>query len=307
MRVRRQKRIDVIDTLERVRACTGLSLERMSEFMGLQCHEYLELLESREIPSAQAIFKLLEEIPLAFEKLMEGDLDEDALRSQYQNDEAKLPEKYTLAAHSRVRTLQTVLLFLETHYGWQAKEAVIRYFQIPAPLLKDPNAKVNIQLIAEVYEYISKYYVHPEQLDKVGAFSLYVNQTSPLSTLFQKSKSLKAGYEQTFLQAMPLFDENFNYSIESIKGEVLKVGVVQNQDIAEVLKRKNLSNEVGCVIRGGVGASFSGFLRVSAAHVNETKCVHRGDPLCLYEFNLERPNDELKRKLKPRSLLLDQR
>lgn len=298
MYLRREKCVNIWSVLEKIRVIMDAGHDQFADFLELTAKDYWKLRYSQQMPSANSIFKLLERIPVSFEALMSGNIDFNALRTQLEMGEPSLPEKYKQASHSRVRTLQAVLQYLEYHHGWAASENLIKNFQIPPQLLQNPDAKVNIRLIADVYDYVTRYYAHPGQIERIGALSYQINQRSPIGRVLSKEKTVVKAYEVTFGQLMPHFDENFHYSIQAMDQSVVKVSVEQNSIVAEALGLRHLSNVQGCGIRGAVGGSFSAYLGVSHSAFRETKCVHRGDAQCLYEFDIEKSERELKAKLK---------
>ena len=290
-----KKPIELWETLEAIRAAIHVNHEQFAEMLKLTSNEYQKLFDHQVAPSITHVFNLLEHLDLSYENILTNKIDYKALSSSYhQNKNEVLAEKYQAAAFSRVRTIQNILKYLENFHSWKAAENVIRTFQIPRGILDNPDAPVNIKMIAEIYEYVSKYYVHPSLLSQVGEFSRLANSGGHLDKILSKHNNVKTLYSHVFEELIVHFDENFDY----FKGPILKLGIRQKKEVADALEQKHLSNQEGCIIRGGVGASFSGYMGLSHAHVFESKCVHRGDPMCVLEFNLEKPILEQKNNTK---------
>jgi len=288
MSLREKNSTDLWQTLENIRVAIQATHDSFAEMMKLTPKEYAKFSKSRTSPSILHIFNLLEHVHLSFENVLTGRIDYGALAASHRSkDSGLLPEKYQIAAFSKARTIHHILKYLENFHGWRAAETVIRHFQIPMNILTNPDAPINVKMIAEIFEYTSKYFIHPSLLKTVGSFSRIANAGGPIEAALSKHANVKALYAHVFEDLITRFDENFKYSIESLKGNILKVGVVQKKEIAEALGQTQLSNEEACAIRSGIGASFTGYMGLSHAHAHESKCVHRGDTMCLYEFNFE--------------------
>jgi len=92
-------------SVERIRLTLHLDSSEMSEMLRLTKKEYLEARLAFSPLSIDSISALTEQLNLSWDKFFRGTIDWSLLASQYMGDAEALPERYTVGARSRMRTV----------------------------------------------------------------------------------------------------------------------------------------------------------------------------------------------------------
>ncbi len=226
---------------------------------------------------------LSEELEITTEAIRSGALDYRTLAQRQAGNATCLPEKYAVGAHSKVRTSSHILDYIEIHHGWRARNQILRHFQLNESIFANPETKISIRFLAELWTYLHSKGVTIKEFHQIGKYSVISNINNPVGQHFRKLPNPKAAYESLITEIVHLhYDKNFTYSLKKLEKTNCVIEAKPNPMVLDELKNSFIGNIGTCASRGGTISSLLGYLDLPDANVIETTCVHRGDPQCRY-------------------------
>ena len=279
------REVKLWETLDRVRKSMRLDRKGFADVLGMTHQQYESSWLKKKSLSVLEISRLLDSIPISFENLLKGKVDFKALDRQFVSGVSVLPERYSVGAFSRRRTCINLLAYLEKNYGENFTGDCLRQLQTPVDLFDDPDAMINIRFQSDLCEYLSRAGCQSSEFFKMGEYSVRTNAKSIIAKELSKQPTPRAMYEYLFTTLIGLYDENAFYKIIEITDTHLLAEVRPNPQVADALGSKVFGNPFVCGTRAGVGASFPAYMSLPKAEVKEIRCIHCGDPSCIYELD----------------------
>jgi hypothetical protein len=283
------------ETLERLREATFLSDEEWSDCLQLSPGRYQRLIEQKEIALSDQILEDFSElIDLTPEAIISGKIDFKVVAKRQEGHAAYLPERYSVAAHSKVRTSSYLLDYVEIFFGWRIRNRILRQFQLNESVFANLDRPISVNLPTDLCAHLKDFGLKLPSFYEIGKYSVVSNANSAVGEVFRKIKTPKAAYEKCFNEIVgQYYDQNFIYSLEKTKGSTCVVSVRPNPKVLEELGVSILGNSGTCASRGGTFASIMGYLSASDADVTESTCIHRGDSHCTYIIDFEKAERSL--------------
>ena len=276
--------------VERTRLNLQIPSEKWTDILKMTNEEYVNVLKGRKALPLPSLSRLAAHLNLTLENFMDGRIDFPALVAKYVHAAFDLPEQYLKSAFSRRRTVINFLRYLESTRGPLFRDQTLKYFQLSEKHFYVQETKpVNLTLIVELYRYAKRYGFSDLDFHNLGIHALKTNQKTQLADEFRKFKNPIELYENVFGPLAQHYENNCDYLIQSLSSIRCVVEARSKPAVSEEFKVKHLGSLETCTYRGGVLSSILGHIYRPFAKVTETKCVHRGDDICIYE--LEFPNE----------------
>lgn len=299
----RDKEIQLWRTLDEIREALALSIGEFSDELGLSTNAFSSLQARRKSPPAPSMIRFADRMNVSSDLLFSGTLDLNALVRTYRGEKDVVPERYTHTAYARRRGVMPLFLGTERYIDPSASTYLHRRLQVSQTFLSDLDRPINLNCLVDTCNILAERYgCDAEAFRHMGQMSTKGNRGGRLDRILSRIESPMELYECVFADLIQLFDENWDYSIENLNMDSITIKVLPKEKIVEGFKTKTPGSSLLCEMKGGVGSSFSEFRRLPYSTVNHTKCIHRGDRECLYQFDYS-----LARSLsdKPQAALID--
>ena len=153
---------------------------------------------------------------------------------------------------------------------------------------QNPEEKINNNFIVDLLNFISKNGFSHHDLVMMGKESYLSNKNGVLGDRLAKNKTPQELLESIFIDNIDYFDRNFNYSITNLSDKIARVKVQQNEDVAEILKKRQLGSRELSIYKSGVMSSFPRYIGQPSAKVQLIKCSHDNNSYCEYEFTFKK-------------------
>lgn len=282
-----------------------ITLSRIQELLEVKRSEFRDWIQAtdreidhylsgqRKIQISQ-IENLSKNLSLSIEAIGNGDIDYPALADRIAKREPALPEKYKLFQFSRSHTASAVIRYLNQHKGHMSGLRAIRRLQIPTSLLSNPNQSISPILLADLLQESYRYGLNEHDFRSIGHASASLNRETALGKSASVSRNLVELHEKLVLELIRSFDQNNDYSIESISKDHCTIVSKPREPMRELLPRLGAGSKFGCIQRLGVIESFPNYIKRSRSSARHTHCVHRGDPVCRYRVEFPTLNSTLR-------------
>jgi len=274
-------------SVERLRKLAKFSHAQMADLLIMTDKNYEIRNESKTPPNAMGVLSLTKQFNLDPRNFVAGNVDWDTLVRRLSGHSDAIPERYNVAAFSRRRTSNHVLSYLDRNLGSDYVSDLLNRFDLTERVFSDPDAYINLQFLTDLCDHLTKLGLQSNQFKAIGYESARINKNLGFSQHILESLKIKDVYAFLVDNLMGYFDRNYKYRVVRLTETSCIVEAEQNQDVADALGKKAIGSTATCQIKAGVGASFPMSLGLPVADVRETKCVHRGDPICTFEFNFE--------------------
>jgi hypothetical protein len=278
-----------LETLERLREATFLPDEEWSDCLQLSPGRYQRMMEQKEIVLSDQILEDFSElIDLTPEAIVSGKIDFKAVSKRQEGYAAYLPERYSTAAHSKVRTSSYLLDYVEIFFGWRVRNRILRHLQLNESVFANLDRPISVNLPTDLCAHLNSMGLKLPDFYEIGKYSVVSNSNGAVGGLFRKLKSPDIAYEKCFTEIIgKYYDENFLYSLKSVNKSRCVLEVRPRPQVIEELSGKLPGSKATCASRGGGFASIVCYLDAPEAVVNETTCIHRGDQKCTYIIDFE--------------------
>jgi hypothetical protein len=236
----------------------------------------------------QDLIGLAAHVELSPEALIEERVDFKALAAHSTGAVGYLPEKYSTAPRSKVRTSAHLLDCIEARLGWKVRSRLLRKFQVTESLIGDADARINIRFLTDLCAELSRLGISELDLREMGAHSLFRNYHTPLGQAFRALKGPQSLLERCFTEIIQeSYDQNHLYTLQKLDQTECVVRVSCNPEVSDALRAVKLGSSHVCQAREGTFSSLSGYQNLPFAEVSERKCIHRGDSTCEYVIRFE--------------------
>jgi hypothetical protein len=283
------------ETLERLRESTFLSDEEWSDCLQLSPNRYENLKDQKEITlSDQVLEDFSELIDLTPEAIISGNIDFKVIAKRQKGYATFLPERYFVAAHSKIRTSSHLLDYIEIFHGWRVRSRILRHFQLNESVFANLDRAISVSFPTDLYGHLSSMGLRHSDFYEMGKYSLVSNSRSKVGEMFRATKTPKSAYEKCFVELIgQYYDQNFIYSLKKMDQTTCTVSARFHPQVLDEMHVSSIGNGAACSSRGGTFASIMGYIGASDADVTETTCVHRGDQECTYVIDFEQSQRSL--------------
>lgn len=274
------------DTLYRIQATLNLPDQEMADFMRLTRRDFSHLKSRKKEPSVGSIMAFAELINVGFESILINDIDYIALSKQFLGNVFYVPEKYTVGANSRRRTVINLLDYIEKRLGWEQRLQVLRRFQMTEAMFSDPNAEINLRLSVDICSWVLSYYRDETLIHEMGCNAVNTHRRTLMGQELSRAKNLREIFEMMCDFILEKYIErNFKWRIRFQDSMTCIMEGVPNQDLVPIIGESYVNSRIGCLVRGGFIASIPCYLDFPAVEIKKSKCVAQGDGLCRFELD----------------------
>jgi hypothetical protein len=277
------------ETLERLRESTFLSDEEWSDCLQLSPSRYHSLKAQNKIAlSNQVLEDFSGLIDLTPEAIISGNIDFKTVAKRQNGHASFLPERYSVSAHSKIRTSSHLLDYIEIFHGWRARSRILRHFQLNESIFANLDREISIQFLADLCAHLSSMGIGLSDFYEIGKYSVVSNSNNAVGDLFRKTKDPKTAYEKCFTEIIgSYYDKNSIYTLKKLARFSCVLEAKPHPLVMDELREKNPGSAAACTSRGGGFASIMCYIGAPESVVKETTCIHRGDAFCTYEINFE--------------------
>lgn len=274
-------------TLESLRVMLDLDHSAWADNLGLTKSDYFKIYHQRKPIAPACIEQLAAKLHIGFDGLITGRFDRKAVLEHARGNEHYLPEQYTVAAFSKMRSVISILSYVTREFGAHTAYTLLRDLQVQPGNLGQPESPVNYLLILDTLEWLSRTNEMPGHLLKIGAEQVVQNKKSALGAALKDLASPARVYERMVNDFVSLYEKNCSYRIDKLTDTFCVVQSKTLQEAADGLKMTHVGSPLGCMAKAGILAATPGYIDLPHAQVIEKSCVFRGDDVCSFEVNFE--------------------
>ncbi len=224
--------------------------------------------------------RLSEELDCSVETFAQGMFDLDVLKSK--KDQIQLPKRYQMAAFSKIRTSSSLFQFIESYFGEDYKNRILKTLQVKNKHLENQDENISMRLVIDIANLLSFRKVNPITLQKMGEFSAFSNRVGRVGEFFSECRTVTEVYEKLVPVMGDFFEKNHHYKILKLNKNECWIEAKTSQLVQDSLSKKCFGSMATCDVRSGVAGSFSLYVGKKVKKVNHPLCMHRGDPACVY-------------------------
>ena len=227
---------DFWETLDRVKLSIDASDELLAEMMGMRSNHLQRLRSSKVQPLTTHGMNLSKALNLSFNRLMTNQIDYKALRQHHLGVNTYVPERYQLAASSKVRTIHNILNYIEENFGWKQRAHVMKHFQITEEAVENPDREVNLRMAIDMADYLIKQFGSEKVILDMGANSAKLNSKGKVGKILSLSKNILELYAIMFDEIVPnYFESNFVYELQELSLKCCVITGKPNLNVVGVL------------------------------------------------------------------------
>jgi hypothetical protein len=279
-------------SLERLRIELNVDRALWSDILGITPAEYEKVLQQKMQVSLTALEALANYLDVSMDMLISGGIDYRAMAARLRGELTILPERYTVGAFSSKRTVVNLLAFLEESYGWRMVKLLLRRLQVHEAAFQDSDGSINIRFQGDLCDQLIARGFTVSDLRRLGAYSPVTNKSSAIGKILGSSRDSVEVYTRMIEEASVLYDKNCDYSILSMDRRGCSIAARPTVEAQDALKTKTPGSLGSCSTKAGVFESATSYIHAPSSHVNEIRCIHRGDPVCEYrvDFSAKLPS-----------------
>lgn len=279
--------LQIWSRIETIRIALDLSYADLAESLQLTESELLKLRADKREPTVKSVMAFCDALNIGFSTFMTGDIDIVALVKQFQGEPRYIPEKYTVKANSKKRTVINLLNFIEENFGWERKVRMLRYFQMNEAMFEDPDGDINLRLAVDLSDYLRKIVTTDSVFLEMGKNAVATYKNTEIGRALEKARRPIELFEMMFDGLSEKFvEKNFSWSIVKKGSSGIVIEGVPNDDIFSSLGENYLRSKSGSLIRQGFISSIPEYLGYSDAPISTLKCVSHGDDKTQYLVHL---------------------
>lgn len=270
--------------LDRIKKVLELDEKDFAEFLQLRPNQYEKARSQNREVSARSIIALSKQINLGYDQIMTGSIDFRTLSKHFKGEKGVLPKKYSVAAFSKRRTSIYMMDFVEKHYGWEERLAILNRFQMNETLLSNPDEHINLRFPMDICDYLMQYKMAHDELIEIGMNSSKSGLSPIVAGKLKEAKWVGEVYEQMCYEILgKYYEQNYNYRLSNLNRDGCIFVGQPNPMAAELLRLKHVGNPAICLVRQGVIAAMPQLGGRPLSEVRKISCVHEGDAECRFE------------------------
>lgn len=272
--------------LEKIRDGLLHSDEEFAKYMGVSLSQYQKCRNNFSYLPMPAVFEMAEKLNFHFVDLMSPDFKLN--HAPFAPSQA-LPEKYTVAAYSKMTPTKNIINYLELTRGTRAKTNLIRKFQLNEDYVQQEDNKTNIHMISDVVKYLAEtYHFTEEEFISMGKRTPYSFTGSLLKDKLTDHQDIYGVLEAFFEECTEIFDKNCTYRISDIVNDFAIIEALPNKDVLEELKIRpaQFGNEEVCLTKMGCISSMTWFKYRRYARMEKLTSAYDGDTTNKYLMDL---------------------
>jgi hypothetical protein len=270
--------------LDDLRSHMSLGHEAMADRLALTPKRYSMLYFNKIEPPICAVEAMLEEFDIDSDVFFFGELDYKTLEAHARGHYSRLPERYTVAAYSKKRTVIPLLSCLEAFQGKPSVERLLSRFQCRPEAFQDPNEPINIRFVSDLCDHLSKTGFEDRLLYQMAKTSSLLSRDAELRKRFADCRNPTEVFEKITTQLGHVFDTNHSYKIDKIIDGGIRLTSRFDKAVMEELKQSSLGNKPCCVLRAGTLSTIPTIIGNETARVKKAECSHDGSELCAYDI-----------------------
>ena len=201
-----------------------------------------------------------------------------------------MPDRYRMAAFSRVRNSLFILDFVELHFGWRARAHLLQHFQMNEAIFSNADNLINFLFPSDLCDHLSKYFMTDDVLASIGSSSMKGPAVVPLVKELKGVKSVSELYERIFTDLMEkYFEESFAYQLTSLNQTECVFTCKPSPRLVAGLGENAIGGPATAFVRRGLAGGYPALLGLPAALVKQTASLHHGDKELRYEVDFSWP------------------
>jgi DNA-binding Xre family transcriptional regulator len=269
----------------------------LCEILGLSGSELDQLQDSGKAPRIRSLVSLSEHFEVSLDELVRSRISiRKALRGRRVGSLA-LPERFAVAARSKVRTSYHIVNFLERRSRFRPIEQFLNQTEVPYGIFGDLGQEINIDFITELCDWLARNrLVTMNDLYLMGLNTYEVNKRSELAEKLSRFESLRELHLFQVSEFMNFFDKNARYRVKRLSNTHCTASWTHNPEVCESLKRDRISSRLVETYQLGVAASIPLFLGLPPSRVRVVSSIHAGAKETAFEIDFTEAFEALKRK-----------
>ncbi|MGK5083214.1 hypothetical protein WDW37_07890 [Bdellovibrionota bacterium FG-1] len=278
----------LVNTLETARAALGVTKDVWaSKYLKISQKKYQFILSRRSTLTLLSLYRLSEQLDMNLSDFDENTFDFDTLAFAQKNPDCSIHPKYTFAANSRKHSAINVMRFAEKYRGSHITHTINRHFQIKGSFWRGRMTdSINIRFMTELYSYLRNNLGFSENdLQAIGHHQVVNLRETPMGKQLSQLRSTQSVLEQAYMTLLRDFEQNCDYQLMKLDHEQCILESKTKPEISEAFGVHEVGNPHVCTGRSGLFAGLPGFIGMPLANIQETRCVHRGDPVCRFVFD----------------------
>lgn len=274
--------------VERLRITLAKDVATWADMLGMKSADYLNCVRGGKDLSVLSLLLLANQLEFSLENLMNRKIDFKTVAAKHAGNNQYLSERYSVAAFSRRRTATNLLDAVEEFLGWEARARALRYLQVNEAVFRDPDETININFNTDLCEFLTRDNGGETLFFNMGAYSVISNQNTVFGRIMSQQRSLKELHQYVVEEMLSSYwERNCKYSLLSLTSTSCQIESIATEELSSGLGIKNPGNAMLCATRNGIAASIPGYLGLPFSNAREIRCVHRGDPACVFETDFE--------------------
>ncbi len=280
----------ILENILKIQHTLLYSDKQLSELLQVKENELKRIFKKTRKLKVTELASLTDALSLSIESFVLGDLDLVAIEKHSKGQLDYIPERYTQAGQSRIRSALVYFHFIEQRLGWWVLQSLMRKFQITHKAIEDPNTLININFFKDITELLSKRGLESSNFYQIGAHSYEMNKNSEFSKKLEISANPTDAYDRLCYELKNHIESNSHYRILRQTPTTIEIESKDNPDTAQALKLSHLGNPFVCQYKAGFFSRGTSYIDLPSVSVKEIKCAHYGDPSCIFEVNIELAN-----------------
>jgi hypothetical protein len=275
----------MISFITNVQATLNLNDENLGERFGLSGADLKDVREGRSTLKAINLIMGTDSFNVSIDAILEDQVDFLFLGKQFLNGDQFLPEKYSIGAFGKKRSVTNILDYIEKKHGLVEKALLLRKFQLCLNHFDNNDEMINNSFIVDLMNEISKRGYSRQDIIEMGENSYICNKDNLLGMSLKKRKTSKELLEYIFQEAIVHFDKNYHYKIHQLTEDFCEVRLFQNQDVLDALKIPKMGSPLVSLMKQGVINSFPRYIGNVDFKTTIVKSIYNNDEYCSYQIN----------------------
>jgi hypothetical protein len=241
------------------------------------CERYLGSNLTIEIDS---LVPIVDRFNLSLDSIIEGRVDFAAVSQHCLGNDIYIPERYTVGAYSRRRTMRYLLEYVETHLGIDERSRIMRQLQVPERALDLLDEKININFAVDLMKELAQRGAPTDFFRGMGSYSIRKTKNLPFAAELAASRTVMELYENYVEDKVKWLEKNSVYKYIAIDGESFIIEARNNEEVIDSLKDKKYGSRQACEYKIGVMTHIAEYAGFPAVRAEKLQCIHQGDECC---------------------------
>lgn len=279
------------ENLELIRSLLELEVKDFADILRVTEKEYVRLRRSKHSLSVDSALAIAERLNVGFDSIIMGNIDYQAMKSQFCGDRKCIPGRYSSGAMSKVRSAGTFLKYIETTYGSAKRSLILRKHQFTEEALSDLDSFVSVRFASDLCRYVYKFSQSTNEIMNMGSYSAVTYSNTAFGKEIRAISDVREAYSYVIGDVVEKYIErNFSWKVEDLTREGCRVVGTPNLSPSDCF---TTHDPLMCLLRLGFVSSISAFMGMALSKTVKTKCIWSGDPYCEMQVNFAEKSQSL--------------